>query len=287
MDSIESNFDSNGAPYGRGPASRKEERFSVVMVTQIALDSVDEVTRKKKAIDSRKNELRSCSTARERSRFVLERRQLAFLRVLPCISDVWRAFSPRFSRFDAQWIDLHSQKFLTSSWLCVAQPGRVCEPTAARGRCSWSRSVVRGSNAVVDREEKKDQFSLRNYPQLESLSCTSISLDSPSTLLSGWSLFLSVCRGDLSLSLSPTSARCHSSGTHSLSDSLLSSSIFFSLSFILKRIKERRAFVQSMHELQPLWIDHKLCSLKADAIDKDDPQGLHRHRETSKLSWRF
>ena len=75
-------------------------------------------------------------------------------------------------------------------------------------------------------------------------------------------------RGDLSLSLSPTSARCHSSGTHSLSDSLLSSSIFFSVSFVLKRVKEKRAFVQSTHELQRLWIDHKLCSLKADAIDK-------------------
>ena len=76
---------------GRGPASRKEQPFSIVIVTRIALDSTDEVTRKKKPFDSRKNELRSCSTDRERSRFVLESRQLAFLRVLPCISDVWRA----------------------------------------------------------------------------------------------------------------------------------------------------------------------------------------------------
>ena len=88
MDSMESNFDSNGAPYGRGPASRKEQPFSVVMATRIAFHSMDEVTRKKKPIDSRKNELRSCSTGRERSRFVLENRQLAFLRVLLCISDV-------------------------------------------------------------------------------------------------------------------------------------------------------------------------------------------------------
>ena len=87
MDSMES-FDSNGAPYGRGPASRKEQPFSVVMATRIALHSMDEVTRKKMPIDSRKNELRSCSTDRERSRFVLESRQFAFLRVLPCISDV-------------------------------------------------------------------------------------------------------------------------------------------------------------------------------------------------------
>ena len=80
----------------------------------------------------------------------------------------------------------------------------------------------------------------------------------------------SICwsRRSLPLDLFPTSARCHSSGTHSLSDSLLSSSIFFSVSFVLKRVKERRAFVQSTHELQRLRIDHKLCSLKADTIDK-------------------
>ena len=73
---------------GRGPASRKEQPFSVVMATRIALHSMDEVTRKKMPIDSRKNDLRSCFTDRERLRFVLESRQLAFLRVLPCISDV-------------------------------------------------------------------------------------------------------------------------------------------------------------------------------------------------------
>ena len=88
----------------------------------------------------------------------------------------------------------------------------------------------------------------------------------PPLPFAGRPLFLPVCRGDLSFS--PTSARCHSSGTHSFSDSLLSSSIFFSVSFILKRVKERRPFVQSTHELQHLWIDHKLCSLKADAIHK-------------------
>ena len=33
----------------------------------------------------------------------------------------------------------HSQKILTSSWLCVAQPGRVREPTADRGRWSPQR----------------------------------------------------------------------------------------------------------------------------------------------------
>ena len=57
---------------GRGTASRKEQRFPVVMVTRIALDSMDEVTRKNKPIDSRKNELRSCFTDLEQSRFVLE-----------------------------------------------------------------------------------------------------------------------------------------------------------------------------------------------------------------------
>ena len=171
----------------------------------------------------------------------------------------------------------HSQKILTSSWLCVAQPGRVREPTADRGR-SLSQRCAGIQCSSRSWRKKKDQFSLRNYPQLESLSCTSISLDSPSTLL--WMTSFSACLSrrsvsldrslslSLSLSLSPTSARCHSFGTHSLSDPLLLSSIFFSLSFILKRVKQRRAFVQSTHELQPLWIDHKLCSLKADAIDK-------------------
>ena len=183
---------------------------------------------------------------------------------------------------------VHSQKFLTSSLLCVAQPSRVHEPTADRGR--WLPQRCAGFQCSGRSWRKKDQFSLRNYPQPESLSCTSISLDSPSTFLCMTSF--SVCLSmrslslSLSLSLSPTSARCHSSGTHSLSDSLLSSSIFFSVSFILKRVEERRAFVQATHELQPLWIDHNLCSLKADAIDKT----IHKAstgRETSKLSWRF
>ena len=71
-----------------GPASHKEQAFRIVMVTRIALNSMDEVTRKKKPFHSRKNELRSCSTDREQSRFVLESRQLAFLHVLQCISEV-------------------------------------------------------------------------------------------------------------------------------------------------------------------------------------------------------
>ena len=97
----------------------KEQPFSVVMATRIALHSMDEVTRKTMPIDSRKNELRSCSTDRERSRFVLESRHLAFLRVLPCISDVWRAFSPRFSRLDAHWIELCIAVF-------IVVIGRMC-----------------------------------------------------------------------------------------------------------------------------------------------------------------
>ena len=39
---------------GRGPASRKEQPFSVVIVSRIALDSMDEATRKKKPVDSRR-----------------------------------------------------------------------------------------------------------------------------------------------------------------------------------------------------------------------------------------
>ena len=41
--------------------------------------------------------------------------------------------------YPANAFDSHSQKFLTSSWLCVAQPGRVREPTADRGRWSPQR----------------------------------------------------------------------------------------------------------------------------------------------------
>ena len=81
----------------RGLASREEQPLPVVMVTRIDLDSMGEVTGNKKPFDSKKNELRSCSTGCERARFVLESRQLALLHVLPCISNVWRAFSPRFS----------------------------------------------------------------------------------------------------------------------------------------------------------------------------------------------
>ena len=51
MDSMESKFDSNGAPCGRGPASRKEHPFPVVMVTRIALDS-DEVIRGRRSLAS-------------------------------------------------------------------------------------------------------------------------------------------------------------------------------------------------------------------------------------------
>ena len=82
---------------------------------------MDEVTRKKKPFHSRKNELRSCSTDRERSRFVLESRQLAFLHVLQCISEVSRAFSPRFSRLDAQWIDLCIDVFIVAIGRVVAE----------------------------------------------------------------------------------------------------------------------------------------------------------------------
>ena len=64
---------------------------------------------------------RSCSTDRERSRFVLESRQLAFLHVLLCISDVSRAFSPRFSRLDAQWIDLCIDVFIVAIRRVVAE----------------------------------------------------------------------------------------------------------------------------------------------------------------------
>ena len=63
----------------------------------------------------------SCSTDRERSRFVLESQQLAFLCVLPCISDVGKAFSPRFSQLDAQWIELCIDVFIVVIGRMVAE----------------------------------------------------------------------------------------------------------------------------------------------------------------------
>ena len=126
------------------------------------------------------------------------------------------------------------------------------------------RSVVRGSNSVVDREEKKYQFSVRNYSQLESLSCTSISLDSPSTLR--WMTSFCVCLSRISLSPRRPPGVTHPALTHSvtLSSQARSSSQFYSI----WKVSRRGAFVRSTHELQRWWIAHKLCSLKADAIDK-------------------
>ena len=106
------------------------------------------------------------------------------------------------------------------SWAAYANPRLIADA----GR----RSVVRGSNAVVDREEKK---------KISSLSGTILSLKAflvhlfpltPPPPFSRLPLFLSVGRIEaISLSL-PDVRQVSLSGTHSLSDSLLSSSIFFS-----------------------------------------------------------
>ena len=147
-------------------------------------------------------------------------------------------------------------------------------PAGPRTRThGWSRTLVAaalcgGSNAVVDREKKKKRSVL--FQELSSARKPFLyiyfswfplhpSLDD---------LFFCLFVEANSLSSRRPPGVTHQSGTHSHSDSLLSSSIFLSVSFILKRVKERRAFVQSTHKLQPLWTDHKLCSLKADAIDK-------------------
>ena len=61
------------------------------------------------------------------------------------------------------------------------------------------RSVARVCNAVVDREEK-NHFSLRKYPQLEILSCISVSLILPHSSLDD--LFFCLFEASLSLSLS-------------------------------------------------------------------------------------
>ena len=53
--------------------------------------------------------------------------------------------------------ELYGQKAWSCPWLCVGQLDRVSKPTAVGGPCMWAcpRNVVRGSYAVVDREEKQ------------------------------------------------------------------------------------------------------------------------------------
>ena len=119
----------------------------------------------------------------------------------------------------------HIQKLLTCPWLCESQPGRVREPTPDRRW--WPQ---RSTGIQCSGRSWKNEFSRRNFPQLESLSCTLISLDpppppyNPPTHPSLYDLFFCLFVEAMSLSLSlslslssPTPARCPSSGTHSLS----------------------------------------------------------------------
>ena len=86
---------------------------------------------------------------------------------------------------------------LTCSWLCVDSPCSLRGLTVFRGliAAAWYQDPMQWSNA-----KEKSQFSLRNYPQLESISCTSISFDSLPTLLRMTSFY--VCLSILTLSLS-------------------------------------------------------------------------------------
>ena len=144
-----------------------------------------------------------------------------------------------------------------------ALPSRVREPTADCGR--WSSQRCAGIQyAVVDREEEEKRSVL--YQELSLARKPFLYIYIPWFPLHPSLDDLFFCLFVEVISLSPR--RRPGVGTHSIGDSLLSSSIFFSVSFVLKRVQERRAFVQSTHELQRLWIYHKLCSLKADAIDK-------------------
>ena len=59
----------------------------------------------------------------------------------------------------ARWDRGHSQKFLTSSWLCVAKPGRVREPTADRGRWSPQRCAGIQCNGRSWRKKKRSVLS--------------------------------------------------------------------------------------------------------------------------------
>ena len=105
------------------------------------------------------------------------------------------------------------------------------------------RSAVRGSNAVVNREEKESVLS----QELSSARKPFLHIYFPwfsTTLL--WITSSSVCLLRQSLS------RWHPPGVTlpALTHCLLWSSIFFSVSFISKRVRKRRAFVQSTHELR-------------------------------------
>ena len=62
-------------------------------------------------IDSRKNELRSCSTAEEQLVSALKAPRPDFASVLSCTRGIWDAFSSLFSRFAAQWKDLSNGGF--------------------------------------------------------------------------------------------------------------------------------------------------------------------------------
>ena len=62
-------------------------------------------------IESRKNELRSCSTAEEQLVSALKAPIPDFASVMSCTRGIWDAFSSLFSRFAAQWKDLSNGGF--------------------------------------------------------------------------------------------------------------------------------------------------------------------------------
>ena len=82
---------------------------------------------------------------------------------------------------------------------------------------------------------------------------------------------------------------CHS-GTHSgplFLSQARSASVFFSVGFVSKGIRERRVFVQSKHELQHSWASHELSSLKINAKTWRSANGPEKSFALAKISWKF
>ena len=107
--------------HGCSPTLSKDRPFSAVMVIWIAKDSMNNIKRKKRAIDSWKKELCGSSTAQEWLGFVLQSREVNFFYVLPCNSDVWEAFSSRFSKSNRQRIDLCNGVSIVAIQFVVAE----------------------------------------------------------------------------------------------------------------------------------------------------------------------
>ena len=73
---------------------------------------MNDITRKKRAIDSQNNELCSWSTGRKWLRFLLKRQEIDFFHVWACNSDIWWAFRQRLLPSYLHWTDYCNNMFI-------------------------------------------------------------------------------------------------------------------------------------------------------------------------------